>query len=361
MRHRARCAQRMKYAAPAMTALLLSAELWIAGGRLLDGQSARAAAIAIDRGRIAGEAPTPPAGAKIIDARGLLLVPAFLDAHVHLSVAGKIADVAAAELRGGVAAVLDLGEPERSLPLAAPPLRVVFAGPLLTAPRGYPTQSWGADGYGLELATPADARAAVQRLAKAGARFVKLAFDARFPVLGPDVALAAAQEGHRLGMAVAAHALDVVSVRRALAAGADVLAHTPVERLPEDVVREAAAKRLWVISTLHAFGGKPAAVDNLRRLRAAGARVAYGTDLGNEGTAPGIDAEELALLTQAGLSAAEIVEAATAAAAELMHERDLGHLGRGAAASLIGVPEAALHDARLFARPSLVLVDGARR
>lgn len=342
-----------------MAALLLSAELWIAGGRLLDAHGTRPAALATVAGRIAGEAPQPPAGAKTVDASGLLLLPAFIDAHVHLSVAGKFEDVAAAELRGGIAAVLDLGEPERTLPLFAPPLRVQFAGPLLTAPRGYPTQSWGADGYGLELTTPDQARAAVQRLAKAGARFVKLAFDRRFPLLDPEVARSAAQEGHRLGLRVAAHALDADAVRRALAAGADVLAHTPVEPLPEELVREAGARRLWLISTLHAFGGTSGALENLRRLRAAGVRVAYGTDLGNQDTAPGIDAEELGLLVKAGLSMREAIEAATAAAAELLGERDLGHLRKGAAASLIGVPEAALQDTRLFAHPTLVLIEAA--
>ena len=105
-----------------MGAILLSAELWIAGGRLLDAQGSRPAALAVEAGRIAGEAPKPPAGAKTIDASGLLLLPAFVDAHVHLSVAGAVLEVAAAELRSGVAAVLDLGEPERTLPLAPPPL-----------------------------------------------------------------------------------------------------------------------------------------------------------------------------------------------------------------------------------------------
>jgi imidazolonepropionase-like amidohydrolase len=341
-----------------MAALLLSAELWIAGGRLLDAHGTRSAALAIQAGRIAGEAPSAPAGEKTIDASGLLLLPAFADAHVHLSVAGDVVDVAAAELRGGVAAVLDLGEPERTLPLFAPPLRIQFAGPLLTAPRGYPTQSWGANGYGLELAAPAEARAAVQRLARAGARFVKLAFDRRFPLLDDEVARSAAQEAHRLGLRVAAHALDADSVHRALAAGADVLAHTPVEPLPDELVREAAGRKAWVISTLHAFGGGAAALENLRRLRSAGVRVAYGTDLGNEGTAPGIDAKELALLQKAGLSVADVVEAGTAAPAELLGERDLGHLGKGATASLIGVPEAALQDVQLLARPKLVLIAG---
>lgn len=341
-----------------MAALLLSAELWISGGRLLDAHGTRPAALAVQAGRIAGEAPRPPPGAKTVDASGLLLLPAFVDAHVHLSVAGDVAEVAASELRGGLSAVLDLGEPERMLPLGAAPLRVRFAGPLLTAPRGYPTQSWGANGYGLELATPGDARAAVLRLSKAGARFVKLAFDRRFPLLDAEVARAAAEEAHRLGLRVAAHALDAEAVRRALAAGADVLAHTPVEPLPEDLVREAAARRAWLISTLHAYGGTSAALDNLRRLRAAGVRVAYGTDLGNQGTAPGIDAEELALLGKAGLSGREAIETATAAGAELLGEPDLGHLREGAAASLIGVPEAALRDPRLLARPKLVIVDG---
>ena len=55
----------------------------------------------------------------------------------------------------------------------------------------------------------------------------------------------------------------------------------------------------------------------------------------------------------------EAIDAATAAAAELLGERDLGHLRRGAAASVIGVPEAALQDARLLARPALVLIEGA--
>jgi len=342
-----------------MTALLLSAELWIAGGRVLDAGALRETALAVEAGSISGEAVKPPAGARIVDARGLVLLPAFVDAHVHLSVAGDVAEIARAELRGGVAAVLDLGEPERLLPMHAPSLRIRFAGPLMTAPGGYPTRTWGANGYGLELATPDGARAAVQRLAKAGARFAKLAFDARYPVLAPEVARAAADEAHRLGMSVVAHALDVAMVQRAMEAGADVLAHTPVEPLPDDLVTRIGQRRAWIISTLHAFGGAPAAIENLRRLRRAGARVAYGTDLGNEGTAPGIDGEELALLARAGFSPREVIDAATAAAAALIGEQHLGHLRRGDAASVIGVDEGALKDVRLLAKPSLVLIDGA--
>jgi imidazolonepropionase-like amidohydrolase len=339
--------------------MALSAELWISGGRLLAPRGPVPRAVAVARGRIAGTGERARRGARTVEAAGLLLVPSFIDAHVHLSVAGAPDEVARAELRGGLAAVLDLGEPEQMLPLDLPPLRVRFAGPLLTAPGGYPTRSWGRGGYGLELATPGEGRQAVQRLARAGARFAKLAFDGRLPLLGPEVARAAAEEAHRLGLRVAAHALEADAVRRALAAGADVLAHAPVEKLPEDLVREVGARRMWVISTLRAFGGGLDAIENLRRLRAAGARVVYGTDLGNEGTAPGIDAEELALLEQAGLSPREVIDAATCDAAELLGDLDLGHLRDGAAACVLGVPERALHDVRLLARPALVLVDGS--
>jgi imidazolonepropionase-like amidohydrolase len=329
-------------------------ETWVAGGRLVDG---RRIALRIRDGRIAGEAPAPPKGASVVDAKGLVLLPAFLDAHVHLSVAGDLAEVARAELRGGIAAVLDLGMPERLLGAAAglAPLRVRFAGPLLTAPGGYPTQSWGANGYGRELRTPDEARRAVAELAERGARFAKLAFDARYPLLAVALARAAADEAHRRGLAVAAHALDPAAVRSALDAGADVLAHAPVAPLPADLLAEAGRRRVWVVSTLRAFA---ASTEGLGRLRESGARVAYGTDLGNEGTAPGIEGAELALLAQAGV---DPIDAATRAAAELLGESDLGHLRAGAEASLVGVPEEALRDARLLSRPKLVLIRGVRQ
>ena len=54
-----------------------------------------------------------------------------------------------------------------------------------------------------------------------------------------------------------------------------------------------------MISTLAAFGGSDAAIENLRQLRAAGVTVLYGTDLGNQRDA-GPSADELALLRRAG-------------------------------------------------------------
>jgi imidazolonepropionase-like amidohydrolase len=304
-------------------------------------------ALGIEGTRIAARAARAPRGAKAVAARGLILVPALIDAHVHLSVAGEPATVARAQVQGGVAAVLDLGAPERTLPLDHPPLRVRFSGPLLTAPGGYPTRSWGKNGEGLELATAADARAAVRRLSQRGARFVKLAFDPRFPLLAPDVARAAAEEARHLGLRVAAHALETESVRLALDAGADVLAHTPRDPLPQDLLRRLQGK--WVISTLRAFAVAPA---RLRALAAAGARIAYGTDLGNEKIGPGIDAGELALIAEAGV---DPLAAATSEAAALLGYDDLGSLAVGSRASLLAVQSLSPES---LARPEWVMIDG---
>ena len=346
-----------------MALIALVTDFWIVRGSVVDAGAARQAAVHVQDGRIVELATAAPDGAQTMEAGGLFLTPAVVDAHVHLSVAGDLEKVAKAELSAGVAGVLDLGEPEKLLPALGglAPLRVKFAGPLLTAPKGYPTQSWGKDGYGGELATADDAKAAVDRLAASGASMIKLAFDGRFALLEPAVAKAAVAAAHAKGLRVACHALQIAMVRRALDAGCDVLAHTPAEALPDELVKEIGAHKLVVVSTLKAVGGSAAAVANLRALKEAGARVVYGTDLGNQDTAPGIDAGELALLATAGLTAAEIVHAATSEAASFAGFTDLGSLAPGKAASLLALPTNPLLDAAALAKPTWVLIDGMRQ
>ena len=108
-------------------------------------------------------------------------------------------------------------------------------------------------------------------------------------------------------------------------------------------------KDKWVISTLHAFKVPPA---RLKALRYAGARVAYGTDLGNAGIKPGIDARELALLAEAGV---EPIRAATSRSAALLGLRDLGRPTVGSAASLIAVKGL---DPKSLAAPVWVMING---
>ena len=277
------------------------------------------------------------------------LWPPVVDSHVHLSY-WPVADRLAA---AGVEAVVDLGAPEATLSAASAPIDVLRAGPLLTRPGGYPLDAWGADGFGIGCADAACVAKTIDRLAAHGARVIKLALDddGLDPALIP-VACAAA---HRHHLRVAVHALTDASARAAAAGGADILAHTPVEPLSDATV--AAWRGRAVISTLAAFGGSPPAIDNLRRLRAAGVTVLYGTDLGNTRDA-GPSADEIALLRKAGLDDAAITAAMTTT--PIAYWRlDLG-VARGAEATLLVLDGDPRHDARVLLHPRAVWSRGRR-
>jgi hypothetical protein len=231
--------------------------------------------------------------------------PGVIDSHVHLS----YWDVAKELVEHGVVAAVDLGGPIDSLDDAWP-LVVIGSGPMITSPGGYPVDAWAPPTYGLPCADAACASAAVDQLAAAGARVIKLPFAP--DGVDPAVGKAAADAAHAKDLPVACHALSDADALAAAAAGCDVLAHTPVE--PLGVATINAWRGRAVISTLAAFGGSDAAVDNLRTLREAGATVLYGTDLGNRRVA-GVDDEELRLLGKAGLDDDAIRAAMTTAPA----------------------------------------------
>jgi histidinol phosphatase-like PHP family hydrolase len=233
----------------------------------------------------------------------------LVDSHVHLTFYPVGADL----VRAGISTVVDLGAPIESLDEPAPQgLRMIRSGPMLTSPGGYPLDSWGEAGYGIGCADEAAVKAAVERLAKRGAQVIKIAGDwggLDFSLF--ETAVVAAHE-HQLKVVV--HALGDRSALLAAEAGVDVLAHTPVEPLADETVE--AWRGRAVISTLSAFGGEPSAVRNLRRLRAAGVTVLYGTDLGNTRDV-GISEEEVRLLREVGLDDEEISQAMTTAPAKV--------------------------------------------
>lgn len=238
--------------------------------------------------------------------------PGLVDAHVHLGF-GDPEHV----VRHGVVAVRDLGAPPaeaaRYRKLAAP--RVEVAGPLLTAPSGYPSRSWGSGGYAAFVDDPEQVERLVGGLCTQ-VDVVKLALEpSGGPVPSAEVAAAVVRVAHANGREVTCHALTVEMVERALDAGVDELAHTPTERLPDEVVARLAGGGVRVVSTLQTFvaGGLGEHVlDNARRLAAAGVEVRYGTDLGNAGTRPGADPRELRLLDrEVGLGPLGALVAAT--------------------------------------------------
>ncbi len=276
------------------------------------------------------------------------LWPPVIDSHVHLAF-WAVADKLAA---AGVEGVVDLAAPERTLG-AASSIRVIAAGPMLTHAGGYPLDAWGSDGYGTPCADAACAMATVERLKSRGAGVIKIAGDD--DGLDPGLYGVVVTAAHARGMKVAIHAFSEASCAAAAAAGVDVLAHTPVEPLSPATI--AAWKGRAVISTLAAFGGRPSAIENLRALRAAGATVLYGTDLGNLRD-PGISSDEIALLAKAGLDGAAIVDAMTTAPAAYWGFPFGIAAGREATfLELAGDPRA---DLAALATPTAIYVRGQR-
>jgi imidazolonepropionase-like amidohydrolase len=279
--------------------------------------------------------------ARSVDVSGSYLVPGFIDSHVHLA----LYPVGERLSEAGVAAAVDMASPIEFLARGDVGVRAFSSGPMITAVGGYPTQSWGSDGYGIECADVASARAAVTMLVDRGARLIKI------PLMGSrgldaNTARAVVDAAHERGVLVAAHALSDSDALAAARAGADVLAHTPVERLSDQTIAAWASRA--VVSTLDAFGGSASAVANLSALRAGGATVLYGTDLGNSRHV-GISPAEIRLLTSAGLDGAAIIAAGTTSPSHVWRVVDLGAIAVGNAARIYVVDGDPMVDPQVLA------------
>lgn len=300
------------------------------------------------------------------DLTGYFLAPAVIDGHTHLAYFdrygppvqcdGRHCQVQEALLAAGVAAAVDLAAPLDELPKDGA-LRTQFSGPILTAPGGYPTRSWGQDGYGLELVTPEAATAMVGQLAALGATWIKLPVDTG-PALAPEVAAAAVQAAHQLGMRVAAHGRGRAAMEGALALDADLFAHAPTEPISPELAERWAPRP--VLTTISTFSRGPEAQANLRILHDAGVPLLYGTDLGN-GTRARIVPEELLALRAAGLTPQQVLAAATSAPAAYFGFDDLGALEIGKAACVLVLASDPLDDPAALADPARVIGEGCAK
>ncbi|MDQ3983495.1 MAG: amidohydrolase family protein, partial [Actinomycetota bacterium] len=182
--------------------------------------------LSLSEGRVGGS----PRGAEVVDGSGLLFVPGFVDAHVHIGFADP-----AEVLRRGVTTVRDLGWPEAETfglarasrsPSFDGPL-VLAVGPILTAPGGYPTRAaWAPEGTGRAVATPAEAREAVRHLVDAGAHSIKVALNPPAgPVLDDDVLNEITAAAHAQDKKVTGHVYGADQLDKAIRCGMDELAH----------------------------------------------------------------------------------------------------------------------------------------
>jgi len=287
------------------------------------------------------------ADAPRVDLQGRFVVPAFIDTHVHVVYLPRGKELVA----GGIAGVVDLAAPEARLDQPDGGPTTVFAGPILTAPGGYPTQSWGRDGYGLEVSDADEARAAVDRLHAAGVGVIKTVVGASGPQLDPTTLAAITARAHELGLQVGVHALDDASARIAGEADCDILVHAPQGELSTETV--ALWKDKAVISTISAFGGR----QSTRQLREAGAQVLYGTDYGNTSRS-GISDAEIRGMVDAGMDGHAIIRSGTVDPAERFGFSALGSLDAGKEASFVVLARDPHEDPFVLAAPEAVVWRG---
>jgi imidazolonepropionase-like amidohydrolase len=350
--------------------------LVLTGGRYLDvraGVLRENGSIVLRGGRIVeihkpGDHWKPPADAVIKKTDGQTILPGLIDAHVHLTLAGKPEANAAATLRAGFTTVIDLGSANG----AGIKLRNDVAAGRVLGPRIIAAGSWigtrnGVCEFGGATINNADEAVARTRSdIAAGADVIKLCVTG-WPadaVSSPDsvefkaplmnVVMPVAKASNR---PVYAHAIGQAGALLAAGSGVRALAHTPVV----DSVSAARITRagVFLISTLNTLSQGPGGdqvKESFGRLHRAGARIVLGTDAGV--LTHGKNADELVTLTQAGLTPIEALRAATLNGAAVLGMNDIGEIAVGGRADLVMVSGDPLSDVQALTKPILVIQGG---
>jgi len=175
--------------------------------------------------------------------------------------------------------------------------------------------------------TAAEARALVDKNRAAGADILKLFTGSivspnRVTPMKVEIARAAVQEEHKNSGIVFSHASNLEGTKVAIAAGVDVLAHTPeqTDGIDETVLRDMLARHMTIVPTLKLFSQD----DDIAKIRGLdyrfhqlGGRLVYGTDTG---FLPDYDqSAEFRQLMAAGFTFRDVLEMLTTAPASLFH------------------------------------------
>ena len=345
----------------------LRGDLLVTAGRVFDGnRSIRDGAILI-RGRevaAVGERDQLDARAEQTIELGAnaTVVPGFVDLHIHVP-----DELALVLLSSGVTTVRDVGAPMADLLVDndSSALRILRAGPIITAPGGYPIPEHGEWGRAIALQVDgvSKARAAVRRVARAGASVIKIAVergDGSYPLLTVAEIRAIVDEAHAHDLRVTAHVSAPDDTRLALAGGVDEFAHMPCAWAAPRLMREIARRRIPIVGTLsiEKYFRFPAWRANARAFVRAGGTLLYGSDLGAPGAPARIQLEELRLMREAGMSPQAIIRAATSLAGRQTGVANLGTLVPGAPADLVGIPGDPFKDMQTLEQPQLVVAAG---
>jgi len=385
------------------------------------GSIVRDAVVVVDGELIVAAGPADavrvPAGAEVVELGDRTLVPGLIDAHTHLTAgtagqalgpwelmsmgpidtALQAAANARATLEAGFTTVREAGANDFiDVSLQRAVERGILAGPRIV-PSGHQISPTGGHGDNVgfpagefELTPeqgiadgPAGLLRAVRYQIRQGARVIKLTATAG--VLGLEATADAPQftqeeldtiveEAHRHRVKVAAHAHGLEGIKAALRAGVDSIEHGSI--LDDEAIERMKAQGTFLVPTawINTAGGvggideMPTAIrekgafitararESLEKAIRAGVRIAFGTD---SGTFPhGLNAHELAVLVERGMTPLAAIRSATVDCAELLGVDDRGALEPGLLADVIAVPGDPLADVAVFERVDFVMRGG---
>jgi imidazolonepropionase-like amidohydrolase len=339
------------------------ADLLLTAPRLFDGERLiRGGAVAIRGEEIVAVGTRADVGVeakRTIALRNATLLPGLIDLHTH--------DLGYGHALSAVTTVRDVGTPDGNLPLEPLPLgpRVFAAGPLITAPGGYPIPIHGR-GVAHVVRTPTGARAYVRSLADRAAAVIKVSLQFGFPVMTYSVLRAIVEEADAHELRVTAHVGEARGARMALRAGVHELAHMPCGDEPE-LMAELTRAGVEIVGTLHVirlvtgrpgFESCPGLLENAAAFVRRGGTLLYGSDYGVPGIPPGVDVTELDLLAESGLGEIGALRAATSEAAKVLPIEGLGRLAEGSPADVVAVRGDPTRDLDALSEPVLVLRGG---
>ena len=377
--------------------------------RLIDGNGGTPiedATIVMANGKIrelgsASQVKTPD-GAQVVDASGKTIMPGIINLHGHVGmVKGLSQDMknytrenAEAQLKTyamyGVTTTTSMGtdddlileirdEQRRGKVNGA---RVLTALQGFTTISGYPTHAPGVKGVAQEVATSAQARAWVNRLADKGADVIKMWVDDHhetFQKLSPAVYSAIIKQAHKRDLLAFAHLYELSDAKRLVNAGLDVIAHSVRdEEVDDELVVLMKKNKVTYVATLSreqstfAYADSPSWLDdpffrqgvddatleavkttlkatqakdperqinidgldialrNLKKLSDAGVRIGFGSDSGPPARFSGyFEHWEMELMVKAGLTPMQVIIAAGKTSAEALKiAKDFGTLER---------------------------------
>ena len=310
-----------------------------------------------------------PDGTARMDLGGKTVMPAIVNAHLHLD---PERDARTGQLQHmayyGASLVVSLGHDEGDAPFEMRNEIVPDGARSQTAGRGITTPEPGRSEVPYWVTTEEEARDAVRELAAQQVDIVKIWVDDRggqYERLSPELYGAVIDEAHTNGLRVTAHVFRLEDAKGLLRAGIDAFAHgirdMDVDDELVDLWRERPDVVLvpnlpgpgvveefdWLSGTVPAdrvaemnagSTDRPAAQEsfgiqarNLVRLGQEGVKVAFGTD----GSSPWAVHQEMADMVRTGMSPGDVIVAATGTSAEFVGADDLGTVEAGKSADFL--------------------------